>query len=133
MKKGYELGGKYAHDPIGSDQPRGKNREQRKSAHDGPSWTPTEQHIKNGLMRQFMRTGEGGGMGNSNAYRESPLWCRQCFGRRMVAEGKTMCEKCVQEQQALVDEILTKRRSDAAHAYVESLCEAASGKECDHD
>ena len=23
--------------------------------------------------------------------------------------------------------------ADAAHAHVESLCEAASGKECDHD
>jgi hypothetical protein len=92
MKRGYELGGKFANDPVGSDVGRGKNRELRKSSRDGNSLTPTEQHKKNELMRQFMRTGEGGGGGNKEAYVNSPVWC-DC-GRRMKLEGRDVCVRC---------------------------------------
>ncbi len=65
-----EAGGKFREDPINSNVPRGKNREQRKHRNDGPSWTPTEQHIKNNLMQQFRRTGEGPG-GNTQAFKDN--------------------------------------------------------------
>lgn len=68
--RGYEIGGRYKDDPIGSEGPRGKSRGQRKSGRDGPNWTPTEQREKNQLMRQFMRFGSGAGAGVSAAYRE---------------------------------------------------------------
>lgn len=93
MKRGWGLGEKHRDDPIGSDAPRGKNLEQRKHSRDGNTLTPTEQHIKNGLMRQFMVNPEGGGVGNSGAYRSSPVWC-DC-GRRMKAEGQQKCELCL--------------------------------------
>ncbi len=80
MRKGWELEGKHREDPIGSDASRGKNRERRKHRKDGPTLTPTEQHKKNVLMRQFMRTGEGPG-GNTEAYRSSSAWCG--CGRRL--------------------------------------------------
>lgn len=67
MGKGHELGGRYREDPIAA---RGKSSSQRKAGRDGPSWTPTELHRRNQLMRQFMRTGEGGG-GNSSAYKNN--------------------------------------------------------------
>jgi hypothetical protein len=60
--------GRIDGDPLGSERPRGKNCEQRKSGRDGPSWTPTERRIKDQLMRQFMRTGEGPG-GVSDLFR----------------------------------------------------------------
>lgn len=63
---------------VSGDPPnsaRGKSSAQRKSARDG-GLTPTEQHRKNTLMRQFMRNPEGGGVGNSAAYRASSVWCR---------------------------------------------------------
>lgn len=69
-RRGYEQGGRYSADPIGSDKPRGKATGQRKAGRDGPNWTPTELHRRNQLMRQFMRTGEGGG-GNSNAFKDN--------------------------------------------------------------
>lgn len=69
-KRGYELGGKYCQDPIGSDKPRGKASSQRKHRNDGPSWTPTELHRRNELMRQFMRNPEGPG-GASSAYKDN--------------------------------------------------------------
>lgn len=65
-----EAGGKFREDPIHSNLPRGKNRERRKHRNDGPTLTPTEQHIKNGLMNQFRRTGEGPG-GNSQAFKDN--------------------------------------------------------------
>lgn len=46
--------------PAGPDK-RGKNRSRRKHREDGNTMTPTEQHTKDRLMRQFMRTGEGPG------------------------------------------------------------------------
>lgn len=52
-----------------------------------------EQHQKNGLMRQFMRNQEGPG-GNTNAYKESELWCRACDGRRMNVDGFESCTEC---------------------------------------
>ncbi len=74
MKRGYEMGGKFSSDPIGSDAPRGKNRERRKHRNDGNTLTPTENHIKQNLMRQFMKNPEGGGIGNSESYRNSECW-----------------------------------------------------------
>jgi hypothetical protein len=68
-------------DPPGSEAPRGKNRERRKGRYDGNTWTPTEQHIKNGLMRQFMKNPEGST--NSEAYRNSSIWCRHPGCTRM--------------------------------------------------
>ncbi len=72
MKKGFGVGEKYSADPIGSDKPRGKNRERRKHKLDGPTLTPTESHIKNNLMRQFMKNAEGSV--NSEAYRNASCW-----------------------------------------------------------
>lgn len=74
MTTGYEREGKYSADPIGSAAPRGKARSQRKASRDGPTLTPTEQHRKNALMRQFMVNPEGGGIGNSDAYRAASCW-----------------------------------------------------------
>lgn len=68
-KRGWTSG-----DPPLSAKPRGKASHRRKSARDG-GLTPTEQHRKNALMKQFMRNPEGGGVGNSRAYRESSVWC----------------------------------------------------------
>ncbi len=93
--KGFELGGKYANDPIGSEKPRGKDTYRRKSARD-PGLTPTEQRQKNELMRQFMTNPEGGGIGNSKAYRESAVWCQRCNGRRMNAPDMDTCMECAQ-------------------------------------
>lgn len=59
-------------DPIGSEKPRGKSAYQRKSGRD-PGLTPTEQHQKNVLMRQFMRNPEG--TQNTSAYKEAECWC----------------------------------------------------------
>lgn len=58
-------------DPIGSEAPRGKARFQRKSGRD-PGFTPTEQHHKNQLMKQFMKNPEG--TTNSEAYRAASCW-----------------------------------------------------------
>lgn len=68
VKRGRQNG-----DPLGSERPRGKDRSERRSRFD-PGFTPTEQHIKNGLMRQFMKNPEGST--NSEAYRNSSIWCR---------------------------------------------------------
>lgn len=93
MSDGNEIGGRFKENPIGSDAPRGKNRERRKHKLDGPTLTPTERHIKNNLMRQFMRTGEGSG-GRSAAYINSPVWCTDC-ARRMKVDGHEKCEGCL--------------------------------------
>lgn len=94
MTKGHEIGGKNKEDPTGSVRPRGKSREKRAHRLDGPTLTPTEQHIKNGLMNQFRRTGEGPG-GNSEAYRTSAAWC-DCGRHFKVAGGP--CYECAKEQ-----------------------------------
>lgn len=93
MRKGYEMGGKYRDDPIGSDKPRGKSSQRRKHRNDGPTLTPSERHKKNGLMRQFMRTGEGPG-GNTPEYRAASCWCAEC-GRHFRAEGAEVCFSCL--------------------------------------
>lgn len=62
MSTGYELGGRYAQDPIGA---QGRSTSQRKSAHDGPAWTPSEKRLKDRLMLQFCQ----GIVGTSAAYR----------------------------------------------------------------
>lgn len=61
---------------ISGDPPvsAGKSVSQRKSARDG-GLTPTEKLKRDRLMTQFRRNKEGGGVGNSPAYRASPLWC----------------------------------------------------------
>lgn len=92
MRRGFEMGGKYAHDPIGSEHARGKDAFRRKSGRD-LGFTPSELHQKAELMRQFMKNPEGPG-GNSMAYQESPVWCRECNGRRMVAPALDTCERC---------------------------------------
>lgn len=76
IKGGWEQGGRYSSDPIGSQHTVGRSRSlgQTKSGRD-PGLTRTEKHLKNGLMRQFMVNPEGGGIGNSEAYRNSPVWC----------------------------------------------------------
>lgn len=56
-------------DPIGSDAPRGKACEKRMGRYDG-GFTPSEQRIKNQLMRQFMKSGGEGVGGNTKAYRD---------------------------------------------------------------
>lgn len=89
-----EVGGKYREDPIGSVGPRGKSLEQRKHKLDGPSWTPTERVIKDKLMRQFMKLGEGC-LGNSASFRESPLWCEVCGNFPKVGDGSGgLCLRC---------------------------------------
>lgn len=75
-------------DPVGSELPRGKSNAQRKGRYDG-SYTGTEQRVKNELMRQFMKTGEGPG-GNSEAYRNASCWCA-CGRLKMDGD---LCEGC---------------------------------------
>jgi hypothetical protein len=64
-------------DPVGSEAPRGKDCSKRMGRYDG-SFTPSEQRLKNKLMKQFTRFGEGFG-GNSAEYRDG--WERT-FGRK---------------------------------------------------
>lgn len=95
MKKGYDLGGKYSQDPIGSDAPKGKDCGRRLSSRDGKPFTPSEQRLKNQLMRQFIK-GDGP-KGNSAAYLAAPCWC--ACGRLMVEE-LGMCRKCAEQAAA---------------------------------
>lgn len=83
-----------ANDPVGSEKPRGKDTSQRKHRNDGTSWTPTERTIKDRLMKQFTHLGEGA-CGQSEAFRESPLWCSKCGMRPKTGSGETgLCAKC---------------------------------------
>lgn len=90
MKRGFELGGRFRENPIGSE---GKSVSQRKAARDGKTWTPTESRLRDKLMRQFVKGTLDGTKGNSAAYTGSPLWCRGCDGRRMAVEGG-LCGDC---------------------------------------
>lgn len=74
-------------DPIGVGH-RGKSNAKRMGRYDG-ALTGTERRIKDELMNQFRRTGEGPG-GNSDAYRDAPCWC--ACGRLVIRHG--MCAKC---------------------------------------
>ncbi len=58
----------------------GKSVSQRKSARDG-GLTPSEQHKKNALMRQFMRL--DGPKGSSPEYIASAIWCEHPGCKRM--------------------------------------------------
>lgn len=93
MKRGHGINERYAQDPIGSDESRGKNRERRKHKLDGPTLTPTESHIKNSLMRQFMRNPEGSADQDDAAYKASPAWCSECDGRRLAVIAG-LCAAC---------------------------------------
>jgi hypothetical protein len=97
VKKGFELGGKYSQDPIGS---QGKSLSQRKHRLDGPSWTPTESRQREQLMKQFCKL--EGQSGNSSAYINSPVWCPGCNGKRLRAVARGLCERC--EFRALADD-----------------------------
>ena len=55
---------------------RGKAASMRKGRYDG-SFTPTEQRTKDRLMRQFLRSGDGSGSGNTYEYVTSPVWCEE--------------------------------------------------------
>lgn len=74
-------------DPVGADAPRGKSCAQRKGRYDG-SYTPTEQRVKDDLMRQFMRNPEGEPPGA--AYVNASCWCA-CGKLKSVGD---MCARC---------------------------------------
>lgn len=69
---------------------RGKSNAARKGRYDG-SYTGTEQRLKNRLMQQFRKTGEGPG-GNSEAYRNASCWCA-CG--KLKADGYDECQRCL--------------------------------------
>ena len=91
--KGWEVGGKYREDPKGAHRPRGKDTSRRKHARD-PGLTPSEKYLKDKLMRQFMKTGEGDG-GHSAAWRDSEVWCDRC-GFYFKAEDAKLCRRCLE-------------------------------------
>lgn len=101
MRKGHGINEKYAENPIGSDEPRGKNRERRKHKLDGSSLTPTEAHIKNSLMRQFMRNPEGSEGRDESAYKSASCWCSGPCGGRRLAIRNGRCEGCAQAHEYL--------------------------------
>ncbi len=111
-------------DPIGSDAPKGKSNAQRKGRYDG-GYTGTEQRVKDQLMRQFMRTGEGPGA-PSEAYRNASCWCA-CG--RLKADDMAQCVRCSRAlNDALgVEEIHGRawnehlRRLQRARGYVKDL------------
>lgn len=108
MKRGYGVGEKYAADPIGSNESRGKNRERRKHKLDGPTLTPTESHIKNNLMRQFMRNPEGSADRDDSAYKSSSAWCRGCDGKRL-AVSNGYCDQCLDMATAVGNDLWDNR------------------------
>lgn len=75
-------------DPLGAEVRRGKDTSKRMGRYDG-SYTPSEQRLKNQLMKQFTRYGEGVG-GNTAAYREAECWCA-CGRLKSVSN---LCAKC---------------------------------------
>jgi hypothetical protein len=91
---------RHPEDPIGSETPRGKASFRRKSGRE-TGLTPSEQHHKNQLMRQFMRNPEG--TVNPVAYTSSAVWC--CCGRglnRRGIDGSTVpCRRCAPEAQVV--------------------------------
>lgn len=67
-------------DPVGSERPRGKDRSERRGRFD-PGWTPTETKIRDACMKQFCKMPEGSP--NTEAYVNSPVWCRHPGCSRM--------------------------------------------------
>jgi hypothetical protein len=63
--------GRQNGDPLGSENPRGKDSSEQRGRND-PGWTGTERTIRDGLMRQFLRL--DGPKGVSDEYRNSPCW-----------------------------------------------------------
>lgn len=61
-------------------------------AADGPSWTPTEQRMREASLRQFMKL--DGPKGTTDAYRASDIWCDCPFGGLKV-EGEDKCVRCL--------------------------------------
>lgn len=125
MTSGHEMGGRYREDPVGAES-RGKNRERRKHRNDGPTLTPTEKHMKDGLMKQFCKLE---GSTNSEAYRNSPAWCSGCNGRRLAGESG-FCADCAskvvigghltqEEKRQLVE--LWKEAKPALQSFIEVL------------
>lgn len=80
-------------DPTRLKRANTKSHHARKGRYDG-SFTPSEQRLKNKLMKQFTRL--EGPSGNSAAYLESPVWCACGFGmNRRGVDGSTVpCRKC---------------------------------------
>jgi len=61
----------------------------KKGRYDG-GYTPTEQRIKDGLMRQFMKTHEG--TMNVPSYTNAECWC--ACGRLKDQEHGDKCRRC---------------------------------------
>jgi len=91
--------GRVNGDPIGSEKPRGKDSSRRKARND-PGFTPTEQRQKNELMRQFMKNPEGGGIGNSEAFRAN---YDATFGPREDFLVPRYCARCRYEARTLTE------------------------------
>jgi hypothetical protein len=68
-------------DPTHLKRSNTKSHHARKGRYDG-GFTPSEQRLKAKLMRQFIR-GYDGPRGNTEEYRNSPLWCSHPGCRRM--------------------------------------------------
>ncbi len=95
VKSGWGVNERYAADPIGSNEPRGKDTSQRKHRNDG-GWTPTEERQREQMLRQFMRNPEGTANRDESAYKTASCWCSGCDGRRLaVASG--LCLNCASD------------------------------------
>ena len=90
IKGGWEQGGRYSSDPIGSQHTVGRSRSlgQTKSGRD-PGLTPTERTHKGKLMKQFCSLESG--IEDPVAYRASPCWC-DCERGLRGESGK--CARC---------------------------------------
>lgn len=87
-KRGFEMGGRFHQDPIGSEKARGKSAHRRKSGRD-PGLTPTENARKAKFLKQFTKLE---GSVNSEAYRNAECWCDCPFGGLRGENGK--CSRC---------------------------------------
>ncbi len=93
MKKGWNINERHAADPIGSNEPRGKDRSQRKHKLDGPTLTGSEGALRDRLMKQFCQLE---GSTNSEAYRNSSCWCAgPCGGAHLRSDNSPFCSRCL--------------------------------------
>lgn len=76
-------------DPVITGKRHIGSFEKRMGRYDG-SYTPTEQRIKDGLMKQFCSLESST---NSEAYTSAPCWCEKC-GRLRDSE-EMRCSRCV--------------------------------------